>query len=171
MPRRKHVGTGDLALVRRINLALLRQLLRTHGATSRAALAQATGLYKSTMSNLVVEPRTRQRVAELRVQSSGAGRPGTLLMINPIERASLMNALNPTRVVLGGVLSHAPDLLLRVIAQEIKQRTLRWNRATVQVVRAAHGSDACVRGGVATVYPYVLAQPDPINERNGGEPR
>lgn len=418
MPKRELFRTGDQALVRRINLSLLLHLLRTRGANSRAALAQATGLYKSTVSDLVAELLARQLVTELGMQSSGAGRPSTPLVINPragcivscelgvdyiailvtdfapeviwqirepilpgsepttviatmvrlvrravdkgaaagyalfgiavglpgivehatgtlvfapnlgwrnvplkalLEReafdspvfvdneanmaalgehyfgegqgseevlyisagaglgggmirdghlyrgarggaaefghmtmvpdgepcncgnhgcwetlvspqalfrtisrqaqgeatlltawtgghleqltvplvveaaragdavalealaqighwlgigiASLLNALNPTRVVFGGVLSLAADILLPIVNQEIQWRALHWNRATVQVVRAAHGSDACVRGGVATVYQYVLAQPDQINERNGGEPR
>jgi glucokinase len=85
--------------------------------------------------------------------------------------ASLLNALNPELVIFGGVLSHAADILLPIVDEEIQTRTLRWNREPVRVVRAAHGSDACVRGGVATVYQYVLAQPNLINSRNGGETR
>lgn len=83
--------------------------------------------------------------------------------------ASLLNALNPERVVFGGILSLVADLLLPVVNQEIEKRALLWNRAQVQVVQAAHGSDACVLGGVATVYQYLLAQPDLQPLRNGGD--
>ena len=75
MPKREHFHTGDQALVRGINLSLVLHLLRTRGASSRAALAQATGLYKSTVSDLITELLERQLVCELGVQSSGAGRP------------------------------------------------------------------------------------------------
>jgi glucokinase-like ROK family protein len=80
--------------------------------------------------------------------------------------ASLLNALNPDLVVFGGILSLAADVLLPIVGEEIQKRALRINCETVRVVRAAHGSDACVRGGVAMVYQSVLAQPNLIPLRN-----
>ena len=73
--------------------------------------------------------------------------------------ASLVNALNPDRVVFGGILSLAGDFLLPVMEKELRQRALRWNAEATQLVLARHGSDACVMGGVATVYQAVLLQP------------
>lgn len=72
--------------------------------------------------------------------------------------ASLLNALNPEIVVLGGVLSIASEFLFPVVHEEIQKRALPWNRETIEIKRAAHGSDACVKGGVATVYQAVLSQ-------------
>jgi predicted NBD/HSP70 family sugar kinase len=72
--------------------------------------------------------------------------------------ASLLNALNPEIVVLGGLLSVASEFLFPVVNAEIQKRALPWNREFVKVVRAAHGSDACVKGGIATVYQSVLSQ-------------
>jgi predicted NBD/HSP70 family sugar kinase len=83
--------------------------------------------------------------------------------------ASLLNALNPELVVFGGMLSLAADVLLPIVSEEIQKRALHINSETVRVVRAAHGSDACVRGGVAMVYQSVLAQPNLIHLRNGGD--
>jgi glucokinase len=71
--------------------------------------------------------------------------------------ASLLNALNPEIVVLGGDLSVASEFLFPVVNEEIQKRALPWNRETIQIVRAAHGSDACVKGGIATVYQSVLS--------------
>jgi glucokinase len=85
--------------------------------------------------------------------------------------ASLLNALNPALVVLGGALSEAAAFLLPVVHEEIQARALRWNGEAVSVVRATHGSDACVRGGIATVYQHVLAQPNLLHRQNGGDDR
>src|SRR5215217_7947276 len=83
MRNRERFNTGDQALVRRINLSLVLHLLRQRGPMARAALAQVTGLYKSTVSDLIAELIQDQFVCELGVSSSGAGRPSTLLMLNP----------------------------------------------------------------------------------------
>jgi len=72
--------------------------------------------------------------------------------------ASLLNALNPEIVVFGGILSIASEFLFPVVNEEIQKRALQWNRESVKVVRAAHGSDACVKGGTATVYQSILSQ-------------
>lgn len=75
--------------------------------------------------------------------------------------ASLLNALNPEVVILGGILSIASDFLFPVVNEEIQKRALPWNRETVKIIRAAHGSDAAVKGGIATVYQSVLSQATP----------
>lgn len=72
--------------------------------------------------------------------------------------ASLLNALNPEIVVFGGALSVAAKFLFPMAEIEIQKRALPWNRATVKIVRAAHGADACVKGGVAAVYHAVLSK-------------
>jgi len=76
-----------------------------------------------------------------------------------IGLASLVNALNPEIVVFGGILSVAGDILLPVMEDEIRKRALPWSAKTMKLVRAAHGSNACVMGGVATVYHEVLSRP------------
>jgi glucokinase-like ROK family protein len=87
--------------------------------------------------------------------------------------ASLVNALNPDLVVLGGRLSAAGEFLLPVAAAELQGRALRWNAEATQVVLARHGADACVMGGVAAVTQAVLAEPGlatgPWAERPGSD--
>jgi glucokinase-like ROK family protein len=73
--------------------------------------------------------------------------------------ASLVNALNPDLVVLGGRLSAAGEFLLPAVEAELQGRALRWNAEATQVVLAKHGADACVMGGVAAVTQAVLAEP------------
>jgi glucokinase-like ROK family protein len=65
--------------------------------------------------------------------------------------ASLVNALNPELVVLGGSLSLAGEFLLPVIERELGQRALKWPRRAAQVAISQHRFDACVMGGIATV--------------------
>ncbi len=76
-----------------------------------------------------------------------------------IGLANLINALNPQRVVFGGILSLAHEYLLPAINAVVRERALRWSRETAEIVIAAYGADACVMGGVATVYHHVLSQP------------
>lgn len=73
--------------------------------------------------------------------------------------ASLINALNPELVVLGGSLSVAGAFVLPTVKEQVCRRALRWSADATKIVLAQQGSDACVMGGVATVYQDVLAQP------------
>jgi glucokinase-like ROK family protein len=101
---------------------------------------------------------------EMIVTAAQAGDPLALRALEKTGRflgigiASLLNALNPEIVVLGGILSVASEFLFPPAEAEIQKRALPWNRETVKVVRAAHGSDASVKGGVAVVYQSVLSQ-------------
>ena len=81
--------------------------------------------------------------------------------------ASLLNALNPEIVVLGGMLSVASEFLFPMVNDEIQKRALPWNRETIKVAPAAHGLDAAVKGGIATVYQSVLSQTKFLEQING----
>ncbi|MGB7115528.1 MAG: ROK family transcriptional regulator [Anaerolineales bacterium] len=73
--------------------------------------------------------------------------------------ANLMNALNPQRVVIGGTLSLAKECLMPAIRDVVNQRALPWVAETAEIIIAEHGADACVIGGIATVYQKILSQP------------
>lgn len=79
--------TGDQALVRQINLSVIMHHLREHAPISRAALAEMTGLNKTTVSSLVRELIERQFVREVGYESpgsrQGAGRLAMLLTLDP----------------------------------------------------------------------------------------
>ncbi len=75
--------TGDQALVREINLSLILNRLWEHSPISRAALAEMTGLNKSTVSSLVHELIEHSFVREVGLHSTGIGRPSRLLELNP----------------------------------------------------------------------------------------
>jgi glucokinase-like ROK family protein len=108
-----------------------------------------------------------------------AGDPAAVQALREVGRhlgigvASLVNALNPDLVVLGGRLSAAGEFLLPAANAELQGRALRWNAEATQVVLAKHGADACVMGGVAAVTQAVLAEPGlatgPWAERPGSD--
>ncbi len=76
-----------------------------------------------------------------------------------IGMASLMNVINPQRVILGGPMSAAHKQLLPIIRQTVTANSWHWVQDKVEIVPAAHGQDAAVMGGVAIVYRDVLNNP------------
>lgn len=76
--------TVDQAFLRESNLSSVLRLIHTQSSVSRAQLAVQTGLNKSTVSSLVDDLRERRLVHETGINSAGAGRPATLLEINPL---------------------------------------------------------------------------------------
>lgn len=75
--------SADQALVRELNLSLVLRYIHNEAPVSRAQIAHATGLNKSTVSSLVEELLTRKLIHETGTNSVGTGRPATLLEINP----------------------------------------------------------------------------------------
>jgi len=72
--------------------------------------------------------------------------------------ASLMNVLNPERVVFGGPLSVAHKHLLPEIQKTVEERTWDWVQKQANIVTADFGGDATVIGGLAIVYRELLNQ-------------
>jgi len=70
--------------------------------------------------------------------------------------ASLINVLNPQLVVFGGILSAAWEFIKPVLDQDLQVRSLLWERQKTEVVLAKHQENACVMGGVATVYQEII---------------
>jgi len=73
--------------------------------------------------------------------------------------SNLINALNPKRIVIGGVLSQAQNFIMPIIKNVVKQRALKWSSENTDIVTAKYGIHSCVMGGVATIYHKVLNQP------------
>lgn len=76
-------GTAIQALVRARNLSLMLRYIHNEAPVSRAQVAQAIGLNKSTVSSLADELLERRLICETGVNSIGAGRPAIQLEINP----------------------------------------------------------------------------------------
>jgi glucokinase-like ROK family protein len=81
--QRNRYRTGDHALIRQINLSAILFHLRESAPISRAALAEITGLNKTTVSSLVGELIENQFVREVGLESGGVGRRPMLMRLNP----------------------------------------------------------------------------------------
>ncbi len=75
--------TGNQALVREINLVAIMNHLHSLAPISRAALAEKTGLNKTTVSSLIQELLDLNFVRETGLESIGTGRPAIMLELNP----------------------------------------------------------------------------------------
>ncbi|MFZ5909975.1 MAG: ROK family protein [Chloroflexota bacterium] len=78
-----HPNTADQAFVREINLSLVLRYVHNEAPVSRAQIATATGLNKSTVSSLADELMERQLIHEIGINAGVTGRPATLIEINP----------------------------------------------------------------------------------------
>jgi len=76
--------SADQALVRELNLSLVLQHIHHEAPVSRAQIAQATGLNKSTVSSLVEFLLDRNLIHETGINTGSPGRPATMLEINPL---------------------------------------------------------------------------------------
>ena len=83
MKKNNRLRTGDLALVRQMNLSVIMNHLRKKAPISRSGLAQVTGLNKTTVSSLVDELLQRQFVREIGSTTTGKGHPAIMLSLNP----------------------------------------------------------------------------------------
>jgi predicted NBD/HSP70 family sugar kinase len=140
---------SQAAVFRRVRAAL------QSGRTSCLTHLTHGNLDKLTIPLIIEAAREADPVALEALQETG--------IYLGIGLANLINALNPEMVVFGGILSRASAYLLPIIERAVEERTLFWSRRAVQLVVAAHGSDACVMGGIATVYQHILSQPKAIH--------
>jgi glucokinase-like ROK family protein len=107
--------TGDQALVRQINLAVIMHHLREHAPISRASLAEMTGLNKTTVSSLVRELIERQFVREVGYEAPGgrsAGRLAMLLTLDP-EAGYIISAEIGVDFLLVICTNFAPEVIWR----------------------------------------------------------
>lgn len=74
---------ADQSTVRELNLAGIMKCVWDSAPISRAALADKTGLNKTTVSSLVGELLVGSLLHEVGLVSAGTGRPGMLLQLNP----------------------------------------------------------------------------------------
>ena len=71
----------DQQIIKRQNRRVILEVLRRNGPLSRAELAREVGLTKSTISSLTQELLDEGILSEGTLQTSGLGRPGTLLEV------------------------------------------------------------------------------------------
>jgi glucokinase-like ROK family protein len=164
-PGQYRFRTGDQALVRQINLSVIMHHLRERAPISRAALAETTGLNKTTVSSLVRELIERQFVREVGFEASdsrrGAGRLAVLLTLNP-GAGYVISAEIGVDFLSVICTNFAPEVIWRqkktitpdMGQHEIIQRVLALLRQAIVV-----GQDACQNMlGVAIGVPGLVDQ-------------
>lgn len=97
--------------------------------------------------------------------AAAQGEPAVLAALDEVGRylgigiANLVNVLNPSLVVLGGVLSLAGMYILPRAQQELDARALAATRKSVRLVLSEFKFDACVVGGAALILRSILNNP------------
>jgi glucokinase-like ROK family protein len=133
--------------------ALFKYILETIAAGKKSCLQD---LLRGNLNSLSVEKVVDAARNDDKLAREAFNQIGSNLGIGI---ASLVNALNPELVVLGGPISLGWDFLRPSIEHELRNRALRWHQESANIVLARHGADACVMGGVAAVYNHMLARP------------
>ena len=78
-----HHSTGDQALVRKLNTAIILDSLRLNAPLSRAEISTRTRLNRSTVSSIVTGLIRDGLVREIEFQKDKLGRPGMLMELSP----------------------------------------------------------------------------------------
>lgn len=135
--------------------AVLRRVRHALEAGQASILPQITGNGENiTISTVISAAHKEDAVARQALLDTG--------VYIGIGLANLINAFNPGRVVLGGYLCGAYEIMLPEIHRIVRERALRWPREAAQIVTAEHGKDARLMGAIATVYNHILANPAKI---------
>ncbi|EXX86536.1 ROK family protein [Paenibacillus darwinianus] len=74
--------TGDAALIKKINSAIVLDCVLRHAPLSRAQISERTGLNKATVSSLVQELISGKLVVEIGMGESSGGRKPVMLLFN-----------------------------------------------------------------------------------------
>lgn len=136
----------DHTTMREMNLALILKTLRVHAPVARVALANLTGLNKTTVSTMVRLLLESGLVREVGVDmtSGDVGRRAINLEINPAAGAIVSLEIGVgfisilvTDFALGVLSSHSEDVAPRLPYQQVWDRTLALLRETVNQLAAS----------------------------------
>jgi predicted NBD/HSP70 family sugar kinase len=106
----------------------------------------------------------REAVDEL-IAAAQRGEPQALESLGHVARwlgiglASLVNVLNPTLVVLGGVLERIHPLIAEELDDVLDRRALRASRELLRVTPGALGADGPLLGAAELAFEPMLADP------------
>ncbi len=142
------------------NYGCLEAMAGGRAIAQRAELAVRAGQRTSLAQVAGSGPLTTQAVA----QAALAGDPVAQQLLADAGRhigsavASLVNLLNPGRVVLGGGVTKSGSYLLDPLHQAIAERTMRPSRQAVQVVLAQLGRRSVALGAVSQALAQTFQQ-------------
>jgi glucokinase-like ROK family protein len=138
---------GPPAIIERVQ-----QAAREGRTQQLMALPEVDGNIQAIRMKHVLEAAERGELAVLHVLDDAGRYLG-------IGMANLLNAFNPSLVVLGGVLSLAGPYILPRAQREVEARALAAARAGVDITLSAFKFDACVMGGVSLIVREILSNP------------
>lgn len=128
------IRTATPSSVRAVNRSILLDLIRRHQPVSRADLARLTGIFRSSVSDIVDELIAESLVTEERATSSHRGRVPISLRLNDASYPVLGLNIRPAycqiaRAGLNGQIHEnlifetptSPDKLVQAVAQAVKQ--------------------------------------------------
>ena len=107
------------------------------------------------------EPLTLPRI----IDAAKQGEPLAVEVVQQAGRwlgialANLYNLINPSRVILGGPLTEAGDVLMSALSQTLKQHTLHTPQVPPEVRVTSLGQEAIALGGATALLQEVLTDP------------
>ncbi|MEO3808071.1 ROK family protein [Sphaerisporangium sp. B11E5] len=166
--------------LRRANLSLV---LREHASRSRADIAQATGLHRATVSNLMAELLERRLVREVGVKHVGAiGRPGRAVALHGAQVGAVGMEINVDYIAVHGIdlsgrglverrlvddaMGSGPDRAVRrvgLVAKEVAEAMRRAGAVPAGIAVAVPGLVDVTRG-VVTLAPNLYWRDLPLAE-------
>ncbi len=163
---------GDQQLLKRINRSVLLRLLRAQPGQSRAWLAQASGLTKSTVSALVRELLDERWIREsgAAVAGDGMGRPSTPLELDASARALIgveigVQRMRLVTVSLTGEVLHASDGAMvgtdaRKVCDQLAHMVIQAWRALAHDHLVLSGIGVCLPGAIDEMAALVRFAPN-----------
>lgn len=78
----------------------------------------------------------------------------------------LANSLNPEKIIIGGGISLAGELLLDPIIKEFNDNTMDIVKKNTEICLSSHGMDAGVRGAIAMALNDIVFNSDLVSKHN-----
>ena len=156
--------TADQVFVRELNLSLVLRYIHNEAPVSRAQIAVATGLNKSTVSSLVEDLIGRQLIHETGINPGSPGRPATFLEINP-QAGSIIGVEFGVDFVAVALTDFARTILWRETVNTSPAET--QYKMIAQTLSLAHRAMTVSRERNFDMLGIGLAAPGPVDLNEG----
>jgi len=130
-----------------------------------AVVARYLGRELSTRESYAEVRKTRLTVADV-IARARAGDTAARVALETTGRymglglAAIVNALNPARIIVGGEIAAAWDLIRTQLLEALAERTLTQGAAATPVIPEPHDEQTRLRGAAALVVAPVFAAPN-----------
>ncbi len=156
--------TGNQALVREINLSAIMNRLHETAPVSRSALAEITGLNKTTVSSLIQELITHQFVREIGLDSVGTGRPARLLEFNP-DAGFIISAEIGVDFVSVICTNFTAEIIWQ--CQESTQQDVDHHVVINHLLALLHQAESATHNASGSILGIAVGVPGLVDQQNG----